>query len=120
MLFSLPFFIVSAAISSSSSTNKKFTLNQWLGIAVIGCIGYYVSSLLDFLGLQYVSAGIERLILFIYPTLVLLMSSVVFKVRINVYQWIAIGITYLGLILAFWGEAKIDTSNTQFYKGCLL
>ena len=120
MLFSLPFFIISAAISSSSSTNKKFTPQQWIGVAVIGCVGYYVSSLLDFLGLQYVSAGIERLILFIYPTLVLLISSVVFKVRINVYQWIAIGITYLGLMLAFWGEAKFDTSNPQFYKGCIL
>lgn len=120
MLFSLPFFIVSAAISSSSTTNKKFTPSQWFGVALVGCTGYYVSSLLDFLGLQYVSAGIERLILFIYPTLVLLMSAVVFKVRINVYQWIAIGITYVGLILAFWGEAKFDASNPQFYKGCIL
>lgn len=120
MLFSLPFFVISAAVSSSSSTNKKFTPQQWIAVAVVGCVGYYVSSLLDFLGLQYVSAGIERLILFIYPTLVLLISSIVFKVRINVYQWIAIGITYFGLMLAFWGEAKFDTSNPQFLKGCIL
>jgi drug/metabolite transporter (DMT)-like permease len=120
MLFSLPFFLVSAFISSSKSENVRFTPTQWLSVAFIGCLGYYVSSLLDFLGLQYVSAGIERLILFIYPTLVLIISSVVFKVKINVYQWLAILITYSGLLLAFWGEASIDTSGAGFAKGAIL
>ncbi len=73
MLFSLPFFLVSALISSGKSANVRFTTGQWVGVAVVGCLGYYVSSLLDSLGLQYVSAGIERLNLFIYPRLVLLM-----------------------------------------------
>src|SRR6478752_224222 len=94
MVFSLPFFLISATISSSKSTNQKFTGKQWLYVAAIGLLGYYISSLLDFLGLQYISAGMERLILFIYPTLVLLMSSVVFKTRINKIQWIALLITY--------------------------
>lgn len=120
MLFSLPFFVVSAGISSSKSENKKFTLNQWLGVAGIGCIGYYVSSLLDFLGLQYVSAGIERLILFIYPTLVVLISAIVFKAKINFYQWLAILITYAGLLVAFWSEVKIDTGNPGFFIGSIL
>jgi drug/metabolite transporter (DMT)-like permease len=120
MLFSLPFFVVSAFFSSRKSENIKFTTPQWLGVALIGCLGYYVSSLLDFLGLQYVSAGIERLILFIYPTLVLLISALVFKVRINIYQGIAIVITYSGLLLAFWGEASVDTSGENFLKGSML
>jgi drug/metabolite transporter (DMT)-like permease len=120
MLFSMPFFIISAFVSSRKTENVKFTPSQWLSIALIGCLGYYISSLLDFLGLQYVSAGIERLILFIYPTLVLLISSVVFKVRINIYQWLAIIITYSGLLLAFWGEASFDTSGPDFIKGGLL
>lgn len=120
MLFSLPFFVVSAGISSSKIENKKFTLKQWLGVAGIGCIGYYVSSLLDFLGLQYVSAGIERLILFIYPTLVVLISAIVFKARINFYQWLAILITYVGLLVAFWSEVKIDTGNPGFFIGSIL
>ena len=120
MLFSLPFFLVSAFVSSSKRENVRFTPTQWLGVAAIGCLGYYISSLLDFLGLQYVSAGIERLILFIYPTLVVLISSVIFKVKISIYQWIAILITYSGLFLAFWGESSFDTSGPHFMKGALL
>jgi drug/metabolite transporter (DMT)-like permease len=120
MLFSMPFFLISAFASSRQTTNVKFTPKQWMQVAVIGCLGYYISSLLDFLGLQYVSAGIERLILFIYPTLVVLMSAMIYKNRINIYQWLAIGITYAGLLLAFWGEASIDTSTPDFFRGALL
>jgi len=56
-------------------TNVKFTTRQWINIAVIGCLGYYVSSALDFLGLKFITAGIERLILFAYPTFVLIMNA---------------------------------------------
>src|SRR5687767_7388647 len=58
MVFSLPFFVISAWMASSKSDNVRFTRKQWLRVALIGCLGYYVSSLLDFLGLQYISAGI--------------------------------------------------------------
>jgi drug/metabolite transporter (DMT)-like permease len=120
MLFSLPFFLISAFLSSQKTENIKFTTSQWIAVAFIGCLGYYISSLLDFLGLQYVSAGIERLILFIYPTLVLLISFLFYKVRINIFQWLAIAITYAGLLLAFWGEAHFDTDNHDFLKGSIL
>ena len=83
MLFLLPFFVVSAYASSARENNVRFTGKQWAGVALVGCLGYYISSLLDFLGLQYISAGIERLVLFIYPTFVLLMSAVIFKVKVN-------------------------------------
>jgi drug/metabolite transporter (DMT)-like permease len=120
MLFSLPFFVVSAWASSRKTDNIRFTSAQWAGVALVGCLGYYVSSLLDFLGLQYVSAGIERLVLFIYPTLVLLMSALIFKVKIKSLQWIAVGITYAGLLLAFLGEATIHTEQTDFFLGAAL
>lgn len=120
MLFSLPFFVASAIATSRRSENVRFTPMQWISVAFIGCLGYYVSSLLDFLGLQYVSAGIERLILFVYPTMVLLISAAVFKIRVSAKQWMAIGITYGGLLLAFWGEASFDTSGPDFVKGALL
>jgi drug/metabolite transporter (DMT)-like permease len=120
MIFSLPFFVVSAIASSRKSDNVKFTASQWMYVAMIGCLGYYVSSLLDFLGLQYVTAGIERLILFIYPTLVLLMSAFILGERIKRYQWIAVTITYCGLILAFLNEVNFQQSTTtNFYLGSL-
>lgn len=121
MVFSLPFFVVSALYSSARSTNVRFTGQQWIAVAFIGCLGYYVSSLLDFVGLQYVSAGIERLILFIYPTLVLLISSLAFKQRILRIQWLAVGITYFGLSLAFYGEVDLNQeSNENFLLGSIM
>ena len=118
MIFSLPFFVIAAAISSSKQTNVRFTAKQWLGVALVGCLGYYISSLLDFLGLQYVTAGIERLILFIYPTLVLLMSAIIFKVKIKPIQWIALLITYAGLFVAFISEAQGQAVyNKDFFLG---
>lgn len=121
MLFSLPFFIISALVVSRKEDNKKFTTSQWIAVALIGCLGYYISSLLDFLGLQYVSAGMERLILFIYPTLVLLMSSLFLKEKIKSIQWIAVFITYAGLVLAYVNDAEFVTSgNSDFFKGSIL
>lgn len=121
MIFSLPFFVASAFMASRKTDNVKFTASQWLYIAIIGCLGYYVSSLLDFIGLQYVSAGIERLILFIYPTMVLLMSSLVMRVKIKPYQWFAVAITYIGLLLAFFGEVNFEgTYGSNFYFGSVL
>src|SRR6478609_3515519 len=121
MLFSLPFFVLSATYSSRKTDNVKFTTKQWLGVAVIGCMGYYVSSLLDFLGLQYISAGMERLILFVYPTLVLLISSLLLKERIKKLQWVAVAVTYAGLLLAFVNEADFQSGgNSHFVLGSLL
>jgi drug/metabolite transporter (DMT)-like permease len=121
MIFSLPFFIVTAFVASSKQSNVRFTPRQWIYIAIIGCLGYYVSSLLDFLGLQYVTAGIERLILFSYPTLVLLMSALIFKERIKPIQWIALAITYAGLVIAFLGEVDFQVEqNKNFVLGSLL
>ena len=121
MIFSLPFFLVSAGVYSSKENNVKFTTKQWIYVALIGCLGYYISSLLDFMGLQFVTASIERLILFIYPTLVLLMNSVLFKQKIKLIQWLAVIITYAGLLLAFFSEVDIDSSqNENFLWGSFL
>lgn len=121
MIFAIPFFLGSAFISSSKKDNVKFTPKQWIYIAFIGCLGYYVSSLLDFLGLQYISAGMERLILFMYPTLVVLMSAMIFKEKIKTRQIVALGLTYAGLLVAFAGEVNLGASDDpNFYLGCFL
>ncbi|HWA33731.1 MAG TPA: DMT family transporter [Cyclobacteriaceae bacterium] len=119
MLFSFPFFVVTAMISSGQKSNVKFTARQWVNIAVIGCLGYYISSGLDFLGLKFISAGIERLILFAYPTFVLIMNALWFKEKATARQWIAVGLTYFGLVVAFLSEARIQEGE-DFYFGAAM
>ncbi|MDD5125776.1 DMT family transporter, partial [Methylovulum sp.] len=75
MLFSLPFFLVVAVWSNKASVSAPMTGRQWLIITVLGLMGYYIASYLDFLGLQTISAGLERVILFLYPTFVVLFSA---------------------------------------------
>jgi drug/metabolite transporter (DMT)-like permease len=121
MLFSIPFFLITATIASSKASNVKFTFRQWLAVAAIGLLGYYISSYLDFVGLQFVSAGMERLILFIYPTMVLLITSIFFKTKISKRQWIAVLITYIGLCTAFFAEVDFSSSQSEdFYWGAFM
>ncbi len=119
MLFSFPFFVVTAMISSGQKANVKFTPRQWISIAVVGCLGYYVSSALDFLGLKFITAGIERLILFAYPTFVLIMNAVWFREKASSRQWSAVGLTYVGLLIAFVSEARIQETE-EFYFGAVM
>ena len=120
MLISLPFFFISAIYSSSKGDNKRFSNQQWLYVAGVGCLGYYVSSYLDFQGLKFISAGIERLVLFIYPTIVLLISALYLRKRVNRIQWLAVAATYAGLLLAFYGEARFQAVDSGFVIGSAL
>jgi drug/metabolite transporter (DMT)-like permease len=122
MILSLPFFVGAAYFTSQKKSNVKFTDRQWAYVVMIGCLGYYVSSYLDFIGLQFVSAGMERLILFTYPTFVLLISAFWFKQRVSTRQIVAVLLTYAGLLFAFLSEASINFSTPNFYFGsaCIL
>ncbi len=120
MLFSFPFYIAAAAFNSNKKTNTAFTKKDWFYVCITGMLGYYVSSLLDFMGLQYVSAGMERLILFLYPTFAVLINAYLFKQRITRSQKIALALAYAGIGIAYFGELKIDTSNPNFMWGSLL
>ena len=68
---------------------QKISNKQWLIIIAMGILGYYLSSLFDFIGLQYVSAGLERLILFLYPTFAVLINTYFFRNKLNRRQVIA-------------------------------
>ena len=81
MLFSFPFYIIIAFFASRKEGLVKLSLKQWGNIAIVGLLGYYISSLFDFIGLQYISAGLERLILFLYPTFSVLLNSLLFKTK---------------------------------------
>jgi drug/metabolite transporter (DMT)-like permease len=117
MLFSLPFYLVAAWLGSKKESAISLTARQWFYLILLGIFGYYLSSLFDFIGLQYVSAGLERLILFLYPTFSVLINTILYKTKLNKTQVIALILTYLGIGIAYLGEMKIDTSNPNFYFG---
>jgi drug/metabolite transporter (DMT)-like permease len=120
MVFALPFYVVAAFLVSGQKTNVRMTGQQWLLVAGVGMCGYYISSLLDFIGLQYVSAGLERLILFLYPSFVVFINALVFKQRItNIQKW-ALLLTYSGIAIAYLGELSIDTSKQGLYFGSFM
>ncbi len=99
MIFSVPVF---AAIALWQMRNKPPLSNadRWRLIGM-GLVGYYLSSTLDFLGLQFISVGLERLILFLTPTFVLLFTSIFLKRHISRLQWTALGVSYCGIVLVF-------------------
>ncbi len=120
MLFSLPFYVGIAFFSAKKEGVIAVTKKQWYYIALMGILGYYVSSLFDFIGLQYVSAGLERLILFLYPTFAVLINTYFFKSKLNKVQIIALLLTYIGIGLAYFGELRIDTTNPNFFYGSFM
>lgn len=109
MLFSLPFF--AAVAFWKARTEAPLTNAERSKIVVMGLLGYYLSSFLDFLGLQYISAGLERLILFLTPSFVLLISAVFLKKKITLQEWLALGTAYLGTVLVFFHDARTGGSN---------
>lgn len=111
MLFSLPFF---AAVAFWKARTSAPLMNGDHGrIVVLGLLGYYLSSFLDFLGLQYISAGLERLILFLTPSFVLLMSAMFLNKKITMLEWLALGTAYLGTVLVFLHDARSGGSNVM-------
>lgn len=109
MIFSLPFF---AAIALwKARTETPLTGKEKGQIVILGLLGYYLSSFLDFLGLQYITAGLERLILFLTPSFVLLISVFLLKKKISLLEWSALGISYLGTVLVFVHDARVGGSN---------
>ncbi|ANC03754.1 MULTISPECIES: DMT family transporter [Pseudomonas] len=87
--------------ASRGSASTPLTLGDGFRVAVLGLLGYYLSSLFDFYGLQFISAGLERLILFTYPTLVLIFQAIALRERPTPRTLVAMGLCYLGLGIAF-------------------
>jgi drug/metabolite transporter (DMT)-like permease len=119
MTFSLPFYI-GAIWFARQEGHSRLTTRQWLGVIGLGLFGYYLSSMFDFIGLQYVTAGLERLILFLYPTFAVFINAVVFKQPVIRTQKIALFLTYTGIGIAYLGELNIDINNPNFLWGSFL
>jgi drug/metabolite transporter (DMT)-like permease len=118
MLFSLPFFAVIAMWKAR--TEVPLTNLERARIVLLGLLGYYFSSFLDFLGLQYISAGLERLILFLTPSFVLLISLFYLKRKIGVLEWAALATAYLGTVLVFLHDVKIGGPNVMLGSAFVL
>ncbi|MEZ4887967.1 MAG: DMT family transporter [Chitinophagales bacterium] len=117
MLFSLPFFLVIAYWSNRRMT-QTYVLNKRDGayILLFGLMGYYLASLFDFIGLQYITASLERLVLFIYPTLVVILSAIFLKQKIYTRQYLALLLTYIGIGMAFFDKGNVN-EESQIWLG---
>lgn len=120
MLFSLPFYLIAAFLVSTNKANIKMSRKEWLATISLGLFGYYLSSLFDFIGLQYISAGLERLILFLFPSFAVLINAIFFRQPIKrIHTW-ALLLSYIGIGIAYFGELQIDAGNPNFYWGSFL
>ena len=109
MLLALPLFLALAWWAGRGKA--PFTARDWRAIFGLGFCGYYLASLLDFMGLQYISAGLERLILYLNPTLVLLLSVALFGKRISARQGVAMALGYAGVAVVFGQELRFEGAN---------
>ncbi len=107
MAFALPFYIVITAVDAHRNPRAALSRKDILWILGLGFIGYYLSSFLDFSGLKYIPAGMERLVLFVYPTIVVFISKYAFGKPVTRSQMIAIGVTYIGIAVAFVGKFEM-------------
>ncbi len=119
MLFALPIFAVMAWWASRGK--EALTRNDWLGVLGLGFTGYYLASYLDFAGLAYISAALERLILYLNPTLVLLLGWFLYQKRMSSLQIRAMALSYAGILLVFGHEINIQAiNNSDTALGALL
>ncbi len=109
MLFALPMFLLMAWWAGRGQA--RMAARDWLGIVGLGLSGYYLASFLDFWGLEYISASLERLILYLNPTLVLVLGWLLYGRKINHRQGVGMALSYAGVLLVFGHEATLDGKN---------
>jgi len=115
MLYAAPFFVAMAWWSGR--TGAPLARRDWLAIAALGFLGYYLASLLDFLGLRYVSASLERLVVFLYPTMVLLLSAAFLAQPITRRAIGALALCYAGIVLVFRHDIAVAGDSAAIWLG---
>jgi len=120
MLLALPFFLAMAWWTGRPKNGVAalaLTRKDWLGVVWLGLTGYYLASFLDFAGLAYISASFERLVLYLNPTLVLLLGAVLYGKRISSFQWLGLAISYSGVLLVFGHEVRLTGEDVWLGAG---
>lgn len=118
MVFSLPFFLAAAAWVGRDREHAPLGGRDAWAIVLLGFVGYYFASFADFLGLQYVSSGLGRLILFVYPTLVVILSLVFLHKRPSGREVVALVVTYSGIALVM--SNAVGGANANLALGAIL
>src|SRR5437764_3058652 len=107
MLYSAPFFIAMAWLAARADSARPIAAADWRALVALGFLGYYLASLLDFLGLQYITAALERLVLFLNPTIVVVLSALLLKQPITRRAVIALTLSYVGIAFVLWQDLHI-------------
>lgn len=115
MIFSLPAFVWVGFQSSRSA--PALSRRDWMALVVLGMLGYYGASIFDFIGLRYISAGLERLILFTYPTLTILIGVLFLGKRLLRREVGALVLSYLGIGLAFAHDIRFSGATSNVLTG---
>ena len=118
MTLSLPFFLAIAWWLRRQP--PRLTRRDWFNLGLLGFIGYYGASFLDFIGLQYVGAGVGRLILFLFPTLVLLLSFLFLHKRPTARELAALAVSYAGIALVVSTQVAPTSEGRLFLFGAFL
>ncbi len=117
MVFSMPFFLAAAVWARSGSAQRSLSRRDLAAIVGLGLLSYYGASFLDFLGLQYITAGLGRLLQFIYPTVVVVLSALFLGKRATARDIVALIVTYFGLLLVFWHALGGEQRNLLLGAG---
>jgi drug/metabolite transporter (DMT)-like permease len=115
MVFALPIFLWAGWAASRGAT--PLTRRDWGGVIVMGLAGYYGASIFDFWGLQYISAGLERLILFTYPTLTLIFGMLLTRRPATGRELAALALCYAGIGAAFWHDLEFAQDAAAIWVG---
>ena len=120
MLMALPFYIIVSLYLSVRTKPTKLKRKDYLSVLVLGMLGYYLASFFDFYGLEFITASLERLILFVYPTFVALILAVVFKNKISRLQILAILMTYAGILVIVTNDLNMEYQKDVWLGGGLI
>ncbi len=112
MVFALPIFLAMGLWASRGQ--PPLTGRQWGGILFLGFTGYYLASVLDFVGLQYISASLERLILYLNPTMVLVLGWLLHRRQVLRGQWVGMAASYLGVLVVFGHEVGLQGTHAAW------
>lgn len=120
MVLAMPFFWAAVWWEARRRAPRPISAADRRSLVVLGFVGYYISSYLDFWGLEYISVGLERIILYLNPTLVLVISAVFLRKAIRPIQWWAMGVAYAGVLVVFGHDIQMESGAHVALGGLLV